>query len=37
MCALLAFAWTREHRTVACFQTAAEQSRVPQDRECDAP
>ncbi|HEY3949606.1 hypothetical protein [Phenylobacterium sp.] len=34
MCAALAVAWKREHDRVGCFQDAAEQERVPQDREC---
>jgi hypothetical protein len=41
MCAALAAAWTHEHlaalherEAADCFRSAAEQSRVPQDREC---
>jgi hypothetical protein len=43
MCAVLAFAWTRAHDTarrnqsiIDCYRDAADQSRVPQDRECPA-
>jgi len=34
MCAALAVAWARAHDTAECYRAAAEESRVPQDREC---
>jgi hypothetical protein len=34
MCAGLAVAWVREHEAAECYRWAAEQDRVPQDREC---
>jgi hypothetical protein len=34
MCAALAVAWMREHRAAECYRSAAEEDRVPQDREC---
>jgi hypothetical protein len=34
MCAALAAAWTREHGAAECYRSAAEDDRVPQEREC---
>jgi hypothetical protein len=44
MCLVLAFAWTRaddaarrNQTIIDCYRDAADQGRVPQDRECAAP
>ena len=37
MCVATTAAWKHEHDVANCFQDAADQDRVPQDRECERP